>query len=148
MKKIISFILIILMCGCTTEKEDVVYTCRQDAASATYSANFTFIIRSKDNKYISSIENSNTYTASFNDTNFDNIITALQKEEQKYRQEYTEAKIDFDIKKGQIFFRVFIPINNHNILIFKDADPNLIEDASLSINKYKEFLEKSNYICK
>lgn len=148
MKKVIVLILIILMCGCTTEKEKIVYTCRQDAASSTYSANFTFIIRSKDDQSISSIENSNTYIASFEDTNFDNVITTLQSEEQKYKQEYTETKIDFDIKKEQIFFRVFIPINNHNLLIFKEADPNLVDDASLSIEKYKDFLEKSNYTCK
>lgn len=148
MKKVVGFILIILMCGCTNDSEKIVYTCRQDSASATYSANFTFVIRSTDNENISSIENSSTYIASFEDTNFDSVINTLKAEEQKFKTEYTETKIDFDIKKEQIFFRVFIPINNHNLLIFKDADPNLVNDASLSINKYKEFLEKSNYTCK
>lgn len=136
-----------LLCGCNNEKEEVIYTCKQDSIASTYSAAFSYVVKTIDGKGISSIESTAIYTASYEDTDFSNVISVLKGEQKKYEDEYTEAKIDLDVGKQQIFFNVIIPINNHNLLIFKDSNSDLVENGNLSMTKYKEFLESNGYTC-
>ena len=143
---VMSFILFIS--GCANEKEQIVYTCRQDAIAPTYSTSFTYVIKTKDHLGISSIESSAIYNATYLDTDFSKILTLLKEEQEKYLKEYTGTDIDFDDNKEQIFFRVMIPINNHNLLIFKENNSDMVENGNISITKYKQFLEQNGSKCK
>lgn len=139
---------ILFICGCQSQTEQVIYTCKQDAIAPTYSTAFTYVIKTTDNLGISSIESSAIYNATYLDTDFTQILNLLKSEQNKYQQEYTDVDIDFDEKKEQIFFRVMIPINNHNLLIFQENNPDMVENGNLIIPKYKQFLEQNGYHCK
>lgn len=141
-------VTIFLLSGCEKEQETIVYTCKQDAISGTYSATFDYVVKTKDGVSISLIESAAIYTATYDDTDFGAVIATLKEEEQKYQVDYTEVKTELEEKKEQIFFKVLIPINNHNLEVFKVNNDNLIENEKLSAQKYRDFIESHGYTCK
>lgn len=147
-KTIIIGLSLLLLSGCGTKKEEILYTCKQDAIASTYSATFDYIIKTRDQQGISSIETSAIYTASFDDTDFSDVIKTLEEQKKVYQGQYTETDIDLDEKKEQIYFRVMIPINEHNLSLLQNIDDHLVQDGNLNIQQYKIFLENQGYTCK
>lgn len=145
---VILLIAVFLFCGCEKEHDLVAYTCKQDAISGTYSATFDYVVNSKDGINISSIQSAAIYTATYEDTDFSGVIATLKQEQQKYELDYTDAVTELEEKMEQVFFKVSIPINNHNLEVFKKNDSNLIEVEGLSVKLYREFLENHGYTCK
>lgn len=141
-------IAVLLLAGCEKEQETVAYACKQDAISGTYSATFDYVVNSKDGISISSIESAAIYTATYEDTDFSAVIATLKEEQQKYELDYMEAVTELEEKKEQVFFKVLIPINNHNLELFRENDSSLIENELLNTQLYRDFLESHGYTCK
>lgn len=141
-------IAVLLLAGCEKEHEIVAYTCKQDAISGTYSATFDYVINSKDGVGISSIESAAIYTATYEDTDFSAVIATLKAEQQKYELDYMKAVTELEEKKEQVFFKVSIPMNDHNLELFRENDSSLIENESLNTKLYRDFLESHGYTCK
>lgn len=147
-KTIIIGLSLLLLSGCGAKKEEILYTCKQDAIASTYSATFDYIIKTTDHIGISSIETSAIYTASFDDTDFSEVITTLKEQKKIYQTQYTETDIDLVEKKEQLYFRVMIPINEHNLSLLQSIDNHLVQDDNLNIQQYKNYLENQGYTCK
>ena len=146
-KLFIILIVILFISGCVKSNEKIAYTCKIDDFAPTYTSALTYTIKTFDNNSISSIESTAIYSATYDDTNFDDVILALKREKEKYEKEYTDAKVEFDEKDYQLFFNVYIPINEYNLEKFKTADSSLLENNTLSTTKYKQYLEKNGYMC-
>lgn len=148
MKKIgILLCVIILLCGCNQKKETIIATCKKDEFQPTYTASFTFTIKSVDNESISSIDIASIYNATYEDTNMNLILDKIQKEVTSYQNNFKDVTIDTGEEKGQAFSNITVPMNKENILLFQNSDASLVKDGKLLINSYRSFLSSQGYTC-
>lgn len=148
MKKLILLLCgIILFSGCGKKEETVVATCKRDEIQPTYTASFTFVLKTIDNESISSLDISSLYNLTYTDVDPTNINNKIKEEVEIYKKDFKDVTAEIGDNENQPFYNLSIPMNEENVQFFQNADPTYVKDGKLLINNYRNFLSTSGYIC-
>ena len=152
MKKI--GVIIFLCCsflfvGCQKQEEVVVYECSLWGSLEFYDASYVTEIYSKDQKNVSKIHITNSYSARWDDVDTTSLIDQLNTEKSSMYDMYEQVSYEIHQFGNNITAEQYLTMTEKNLnTLGQDTQyQQMIHDHKLSMDDYVNWLTNQNYQC-
>lgn len=152
MKKIGVFILgcfLLLVTGCQKQEEHVMYECSLWGSLEFYDASYITEIYSKDQKNISKIHITNSYSARWDDVDTSSLVGQLEAEKTSMYDTYEQISYEIHQFGNNITAEQYLTMTEKNLnTLGQDTQyQQMIHDHKLSMDDYVNWLTNQNYQC-
>ena len=152
MKKIGVFILgcfLLVVTGCQKQEERVMYECSLWGSLEFYDASYITEIYSKDQKNISKIHITNSYSARWDDVDTSSLVGQLEAEKTSMYDTYEQISYEIHQFGNNITAEQYLTMTEKNLnTLGQDTQyQQMIHDHKLSMDDYVNWLTNQNYQC-
>lgn len=152
MKKIGVFILscfLLLVTGCQKQEERVMYECSLWGSLEFYDASYVTEIYSKDQKNISKIHITNSYSARWEDVDTTSLMEQLNSEKSSMYDTYEQVSYEIHQFGNNITAEQYLTLTEKNLKRLEQDEQyqQMMRAHKLPIDGYVKWLTNQNYQC-
>lgn len=140
---------VLLLAGCQKQEEQVVYECSLWGSLEFYDASYVTEIYSKDQKNISKIHITNSYSARWEDVDTTSLMEQLNSEKSSMYDTYEQVSYEIHQFGNNITAEQYLTLTEKNLnRLEQDAQYQQMMSAhKLPIDDYVKWLTNQNYQC-
>ena len=138
-----------LFVGCQKQEEVVVYECSLWGSLEFYDASYVTEIYSKDQKNVSKIHITNSYSARWDDVDTTSLIDQLNTEKSSMYDMYEQVSYEIHQFGNNITAEQYLTLTEKNLKRFEEDDQyqEMMDNHKLPVDAYVKWLTNQNYQC-
>lgn len=140
---------VLLLAGCQKQEEQVVYECSLWESLEFYDASYVTEIYSKDQKNVSKIHITNSYSARWDDVDTTSLIGQLEAEKTSMYDTYEQVSYEIHQFGKNITAEQYLTLTEKNLkqLAQDEQYQQMMRENKLPMDDYVKWLTNQNYQC-